>query len=102
MARYIRTDELLKTARDGHHSDFGRSMADLTSLREVIEDTPTADVVEVVRCKNCKHWGSCVYDPIFEKMYGECSRTLENFDSKAETSEDDFCSYGGLKEREKV
>ena len=49
MARYVRTDELLKTARDGYHSDFGRSMADLTSLREVIEDTPTADVVE------CKH-----------------------------------------------
>jgi hypothetical protein len=47
MARYIRTDELLKTARNGYHSDFGRSMADLTSLREVVEDTPTADVVEV-------------------------------------------------------
>ena len=51
MARYIRADELLKTARDGYHSDFGRSMADLTSLREVIEDTPTADVVEVKRGK---------------------------------------------------
>lgn len=55
MARYIRTDELLATARDGYHSDFGRSMADLTSLREVIEDTPTAEVAEVVRCSECKH-----------------------------------------------
>ena len=38
---------IMKIAKDGNHSDFGRSMADLTSLREVLEDTPTADVVEV-------------------------------------------------------
>ena len=44
---YVDTEKVLETARDGFHSDFGRSMADLTSLREVLEDTPTADVVEV-------------------------------------------------------
>ena len=64
MARYIRTDELLKTARDGYHSDFGRSMADLTSLREVIEDTPTADVVEV------KH-GKWIMDEIERQRFGK-------------------------------
>lgn len=89
MARYIRTDELLATARDGYHSDFGRSMADLTSLREVIEDTPTADVVEVVRCKDCKHFGKDMgYGKHDCKKY-EMPYCLEN----------DFCSYG---ERKKV
>ena len=39
----------MRTARDGYHSDFGRSMADLTSLSEVLEDTTTADVVESKR-----------------------------------------------------
>ena len=45
----------MRTARDGYHSDFGRSMADLTSLSEVLEDTPTADVVEVKRGKWIRH-----------------------------------------------
>ena len=40
MSRYIEREAVMKTARDGYHSDFGKSMADLTSLREVLEDTP--------------------------------------------------------------
>ena len=47
MAEHINREAVMKIAKDGNHSDFGRSMADLTSLREVLEDTPTADVVEV-------------------------------------------------------
>ena len=45
MTEYIKREAVMKTATDGYHSDFGKSMADLTSLREVLEDTPTADVV---------------------------------------------------------
>ena len=47
MPEYIDREEVMKIAKNGYHSDFGRSMADLTSLREVLEDTPTADVAEV-------------------------------------------------------
>lgn len=47
MSRYIDSEAIMEIARDGYHSDFGRSMADLTSLRELIEDTPTADVAKV-------------------------------------------------------
>ena len=47
MAEYIEREAVMNIAKDGYHSDFGRSMADLTSLREVLEDTPTADVAEV-------------------------------------------------------
>ena len=47
MAEYINREAVMKIAKDENHSDFGRSMADLTSLREVLEDTPIADVVEV-------------------------------------------------------
>ena len=49
MPEYIDREEVMKIAKNGYHSDFGRSMADLTSLREVLEDTPTADVAEVKR-----------------------------------------------------
>ena len=47
MAEYIEREAVMKAAKNGNHSDFGRSMADLTSLREVLEDIPSADVVEV-------------------------------------------------------
>lgn len=55
MGRYIDADKAYETARN-YHKDFARSIADLTSLREVLVDTPTADVVAVVRCKDCKYY----------------------------------------------
>ena len=81
MNRYIDREEVMKIAKDGNHSDFGRSMADLTSLREVLEDTPAADVAEVVHCKDCavphNRWTGCpklnglVTPPDFYCSYGE-------------------------------
>ena len=92
MSRYIEREAVMKTARDGYHSDFGKSMADLTSLREVLEDTPAADVVDVVRCKDCavphNRWTGCpklnglVTPPDFYCSYGErkkeCKECPEN------------------------
>lgn len=75
----------MRTARDGYHSDFGRSMADLTSLSEVLEDTPTADVVEVVRCKDCLY---------ATKKYGhiECINGISYRNHWNQP--DDYCRYG--------
>ena len=102
MNRYIEREAVMKTARDGYHSDFGKSMADLTSLREVLEDTPTADVVEVVRCKDCKYWdkvknpkhagkGICISPN--KSIGGYCTR-------KGATLENDYCSLGAKKDGE--
>lgn len=44
---YIEQEKVLEIAKDEYYSDFHKSMADLTSLRELLEDIPTADVVEV-------------------------------------------------------
>lgn len=49
---------------------------------------PTADVVEVVRCKDCKHL-------MFSDMYGECSQAHMGI-----VRPDDFCSYGERKDGE--
>ena len=88
MSKYIEQEAVMRTARDGYHSDFGRSMADLTSLSEVLEDTPTADVVEVVRCKDCKYLR---FDKDF--MTGRyCS--LRNVNGGLFCEDNDFCSYG--------
>ena len=52
--RLIDANEAYEIARL-HHKDFALSMVDLTSLREVLEDAPTVDAVEVVRCKDCEY-----------------------------------------------
>lgn len=44
---YVEKEKVLEIAKDEYYSDFHKSMADLTSLRELLEDTPNADVVEV-------------------------------------------------------
>jgi hypothetical protein len=55
---------------------------------------PTADVVEVVRCKDCKHR---------VKPSKMCAHPKAVGWDAIEPEDDDFCSYGekALKEREK-
>lgn len=48
--------------------------------------TPSADVVEVVRCKDCKYL-------MFSDCYGECSRGHMGI-----VSPDDYCSRGERKD----
>ena len=66
MARYIDADlllEELKVAFDAIYNDDGRLLYsdhicvgdDVEDLIQRIKRLPTADVVEVVRCKECKH-----------------------------------------------
>lgn len=87
---YIEIEKVLETARNGYHSDFGRSMADLTSLQEVLEDTPTADVVEVVRCKDCKHL--TVHNS--PTLYAYCEKEHIRFEPFKKDTRAHFCSYG--------
>ena len=48
MAEYIEREKAYELARTSdYYSDFHKSIADLTSLKELLDDTPTADVVEV-------------------------------------------------------
>ena len=85
---YIEREKVLEIAKDEYHSDFHKSMADLTSLRELLEDTPTADVVEVVRCKDCKH----------RTNKGICEKFRQRYPFFPE--DDFYCGFGELKERE--
>ena len=51
---------------------------------------PTIDTVEVVRCKECKHWDN-------EDDAQRCSYTHNGLHW---AKPDDFCSYGERKEKE--
>lgn len=55
-------------------------------IEDCIENAPTADVVEVVRCKDCKHYKP--YAKPVEDFDGEC------IVRERETDENEFCSYG--------
>ena len=61
-----------------------------------IESAPTVDAVEVVRCRECKHWkpsGSKAGNSFSDMEYiGGCEFT--NY----YRTESDFCSYGERKE----
>ena len=79
MARYIDADKIHQFVEDNFRGDVPYVWAwTLTA----IDKEPTADVVPVVRCKNCKHL-------MFSDCYGECSRGYMGI-----VSPDDYCSYG--------
>ena len=64
--------------------------------RRLIENAPTVDAVEVVRCKDCKH---CIPDENLIGGYGDCNR-FERDNDNSVVYEDDFCSYGERREGE--
>ena len=53
MDEYIKRAEVLKHQRKMSSSDWSGAFWDYAVLAEDIEKMPTADVVEVVRCKDC-------------------------------------------------
>ena len=56
-------------------------------ISDVIDEAPTIDAIEVVRCKDCKWWG-------------HESNTCEMTKPLAPMCELDFCSYGERKDNE--
>lgn len=72
--------------------------ADLRELLDDIEAIPAADVVEVVRCKDCMH--SCEWH---NKRTGESGRVCElaSEPDLCEVDDDHFCAYGERKKGEK-
>ena len=101
MSRYIDADKLRKDeiARCHCVPCVGSNDSNYKDLDEVLNDAPTADVVEVVRCKDCEHWHIEGYDPILERTCGTCQR--EYFGDKygyREADGNDFCSYGERRE----
>ena len=95
MTRYINADKLAL-----HLSDYalqespnwganGHGNLDaydaINECIKAIDEQPTADVVEVVRCKDCKY-----YNAIDTDRLSECEKGFETYGN-------DFCSYGERK-----
>lgn len=71
MAEYIDREALLEKMKNWHEK---------TSLVSCVHSIPAADVVEVVRCKDCEYL-------MFSDFYGECSRGYLGI-----VSPNDYCS----------
>lgn len=100
MSRYIDADKLCKGLKDMAKYQEPYKQSTILGVVSTIENAPTADVVEVVRCKDCKHWNNEGYDPILESAWGECQKSFDDYHC-CETTEDDYCSYGE-KERKEI
>ena len=91
------TDEMTHTLP----CSCGRSAGRVVVFVDDIEALPAADVVEVVRCKDCKSWDEAGVDPITNYHLGYC-RHYQWQDKEycdRETADNDFCSYGERKEQ---
>lgn len=88
MPRYIDADKFINELKTkGWLKDkFLDNSAEMIAVEAIIDNQPTADVVEVVRCKDCKYL-------MFSDCYGECSKGYKGI-----VSPNDFCSHGQKKE----
>ena len=72
-----------------HSPAYLRYVAQLnerTALKHEIADAPTVEAVPVVRCKNCKHWGTGVAG---ETEHVKCCEY-----GKYMVGENGYCVYG--------
>ena len=66
---------------DSHNAEVIAGCVDIT--RRLVQNAPTVDAVEVVRCKDCKHRedGACALESVYDYPWYY-------------TNDDDFCSHG--------
>lgn len=106
MSRYIDADKLIEEIKERIKAaiEWGKSaeteeikiraeqsIATFCEASLTAKKLSTADVVEVVRCKDCKHYKTNI--PCVGGHYNGCIEWL-NEGCAAEVNEDDFCSYG--------
>lgn len=86
MSKYINMDRL-KEVFDYAEREFCECDYAVKNIREEVEKLPAADVVEVVRCKNCRF---CVKECTFEGMWCRGERVSPEY----------YCA-GGKREEKK-
>ena len=57
MAEYIEREALLREIERREALMVGDKLVSVDAMKSFIKNRPAADVVEVVRCKDCKYFG---------------------------------------------
>lgn len=89
MDEYIKREDALKAVNYAGPRERA-SLVDVALMVAYtkINSIPTADVVPVVRCKDCKH----------AQFMSSCSRYMCHKVGGSMRAEDDYCNYGERKE----
>lgn len=85
---YIKRKDVIEIAES--NEAVRQSLADIMDIREIVQDTPSADVEQVIRCKECKH----SLGNILATLNGTVVCTHFN---QAVMKTTDFCSHGEKK-----
>ena len=88
MAEYINRNALLESIRSGDGTNEHKIFAALC-----VSNAPAADVVEVVRCRDCKWWEARTYGGCI----GKCENPLNGLVIEY-LDDEDYCSYGERRE----
>lgn len=78
MSDYIKRDDAVRIIRE---SPFKRHTTIICYFVGSLNELPSADVVEVVRCKDCKWW-----KPFNDKM-GDCGYDMKHKDQYCDRGE---------------
>lgn len=100
MAEYIKRADVLE-----HFTEFSKYTNVDTEYKrgcnevfdyykKIVENVPTADAVEVVRCKDCKYCEERHYEETGEKPYIKLVCKWSDYSHHP----NDFCSYGKRRE----
>lgn len=99
MVEYIEREKLIKDLKNNadYKSECGfKQDIDIESLINYLKKLPSANVVKVIRCENCKHL--TIHNS--PTLYAYCEKTHYSFEPFKTDTRTHFCSYGELKERE--
>lgn len=94
MPRSIDAEHLKKRATDWFGDCWDNYAQSTEDFLEYIDNEPTVDAVEVVRCENCESWGlnAIKTDEKGRVMYGDCLHFCVG------TPRGFYCAWGERKE----
>lgn len=94
MSKYINADEAIEIARERHMDDGLYDLDEYCLILDFLDTMPAADIVDVVRCKDCKY-ANKERLPQGSKWFASC----DHFNTHSVMA-DDYCSYGKRRESE--
>ena len=93
MGRYIDVDKINFNDANNYLDENNDILISLRSVNQIIKSTPTADAVEVVRCRDCIY-----YQKMATGGLCMCGDKKTSYAADFYPKENDFCSYGERKD----
>lgn len=90
-SQFVHTECYLQANKDRHYDVYKKGWND--ALQDAYDNAPTVDAVEVVRCKDCKHFELNHWDGIIITAHEICNKWADG----CKTNKDGYCFLGERK-----